>query len=248
MRSRGTSWLLAFTVIHFWIELPKRLKEESHDHIISLRPRERTSPDSGVFEGMVRRCASFHPRPGEAHGVMRMCVGLAIRNCHEGITGMRHILNGVAIAAALAFAAPVWAQQGGNSMGVPGPSPGGPGLTPYSTGAPPAAAAPGAPMAPMPPAESSANPATPGPHHLHKERAAYHHAKAMRNFHRGMAHKAAQTGDTTAALNREELARIQGGNMSNPPPPPPPSGPMSPPSEGMPGPKTSGASGAGPRP
>jgi hypothetical protein len=27
--------------------------------------------------------------------------------------------------------------QGGNSMGMPGPNAGGPGLTPYSTGAPP---------------------------------------------------------------------------------------------------------------
>jgi hypothetical protein len=128
---------------------------------------------------------------------------------------MKHLLNGVAVAVALAIAAPVWAQNpsGGNAVGTPGPNPGGPGLTPYS------GAAPAAPMAPMPPAESSANSATPGPHHLHKERAAYHHAKAMRNFHRGMAHKAALTGDTTATLNREELARIQGGNTSNPPPP-----------------------------
>jgi hypothetical protein len=43
----------------------------------------------------------------------------------------------------------------------------------------------------------------------------------MRNFHRSMAHKAALSGDTTAQLNREELARIQTGNMSNPPPPGP---------------------------
>ena len=45
-----------------------------------------------------------------------------------------HLLTGVAVVAALAFSAPVWAQQanpsGGNAMGTPGPNPGGPGLTP----------------------------------------------------------------------------------------------------------------------
>ena len=49
-----------------------------------------------------------------------------------------HLLTSVAVVAALAFSAPVWAQQanpsGGNSMGTPGPNPGGPGLTPYSSG------------------------------------------------------------------------------------------------------------------
>ncbi|HEY1259777.1 MAG TPA: hypothetical protein VGF34_11055 [Stellaceae bacterium] len=125
---------------------------------------------------------------------------------------MKHLLNGVAIAAVFAIAAPVWAQNpsGGNAMGTPGPNPGGPGLTPYSTG--------GAP----PPATSAAPP-------MHR------HAKAM---HHKMAHRGpALSGDTTAQLNREELARIQAGNMSNPPapaaPPPPPSG-------RLPGPKTSG--------
>jgi hypothetical protein len=74
--------------------------------------------------------------------------------------------------------------------------------------------APAAAEAPPP-----SNSAMPPSHHHY----AYHHAKAMRNFHRSMAHKAALSGDTTAQLNREELARIQTGNMSNPPPPP---GPM----------------------
>ena len=45
----------------------------------------------------------------------------------------RHLLNGVAVIAALAFSAPVWAQaaspSGGNAMGMPGPNPGGGGLT-----------------------------------------------------------------------------------------------------------------------
>ena len=51
---------------------------------------------------------------------------------------MKHLLTGVAVVAALAFAAPVWAQtanpSGGNAMGLPGPNPGGGGLTPYSGG------------------------------------------------------------------------------------------------------------------
>jgi len=118
---------------------------------------------------------------------------------------MKHLLNGVAIAAALAIAAPAWAQNpsGGNSMGMPGPNTGGPGLTPYSGGAP--AAAPAATSA-MPPE-----------HHAHH---AVRHAHAMHSFHKGMSHKAALAGDTTGQLNREELARIQSGNLSNPPAPP----------------------------
>jgi hypothetical protein len=72
----------------------------------------------------------------------------------------------------------------------------------------------------------------------------------MRRFHREMARKAGLTGDTTAQLNREELARIQSGNSGAPPAPPPPAGeaPAAPPppppaggnSMGMPGPNTGG--------
>lgn len=140
---------------------------------------------------------------------------------------MKLLFNGAAVAAALLISAPVWAQNpsGGNSVGTPGPNPGGPGLTPYTGGgggAPPALPPPAA----MPPAASEApapsNSAMPGPHHRHRELSAYHHAKAMRNFHRGMAERAAVSGDTTAQLNREELARIQSGNASNPPAPPAP--------------------------
>ncbi len=52
---------------------------------------------------------------------------------------IKHRLNGIAIVAALAVSAPVWAQSanpsGGNGMGMPGPNPGGGGgLTPYSSG------------------------------------------------------------------------------------------------------------------
>src|SRR5262249_8788061 len=48
-----------------------------------------------------------------------------------------HSVTGVAVIAALALSAPAWAQpanpSGGNAMGLPGPNPGGPGLTPYSS-------------------------------------------------------------------------------------------------------------------
>jgi len=135
---------------------------------------------------------------------------------------MKHLLS--VVSAALLVSAPVWAQSpsGGNSVGTPGPNPGGPGLTPYSGGgaAPPAPAAmPSMPAAP-PPGEAAAPPspnsAMPTHHH------AVRHAKAMHAHHKHMAGKAALTGDTTAQLNREELARIQSGNVSNPPAPPAP--------------------------
>ena len=117
---------------------------------------------------------------------------------------MKYLLNGVAVAAVLAIAAPVWAQNpsGGNSMGMPGPNPGGPGLTPYSGGAPPAAASRCRLRCPVPAANSAMPP-------MHRASAASAHA--MHAFHKGMAHRAALTGDTTAQLNREELARIQCG-------------------------------------
>ncbi len=149
---------------------------------------------------------------------------------------MKHLLSGVAVATALMVALPVWAQNpsGGNSVGTPGPNPGGPGLTPYTGGG-----APPPPEATAPPPEATAPPpnsATPGPHHRHRELAAYHHAKAMHHFHREMARKAALSGDTTAQLNREELARIQSGNLNNPPAPsgPPPAAESGPPPGAMP--------------
>jgi len=120
---------------------------------------------------------------------------------------MKYLLNGAAVAAALVIAAPVWAQNpsGGNGMGMPGPNPGGGGnLSPYSGGGAP----PPAPAA-TPPA---ANSAMPPAHH------AVRHAHAMHHFHKGMAQKAALTGDTTAQLNREELSRIQVGGTPAPGP------------------------------
>jgi hypothetical protein len=124
---------------------------------------------------------------------------------------IKHLLNGVAIVAALALAAPVWAQTaggdtyGGNSMGLPGPNPGGPDVpSPYD--------APGGAyyqVAPRPiPASTAATPA----HH------AVRHASTRYAHHKAMVQKVALTGDTTAQLNRGELARIQSGSPAAPPP------------------------------
>jgi len=131
---------------------------------------------------------------------------------------MKQLLTGVAVCAALALSAPVWAQlasPGGNAMGVPGPNPGGPGLTPYTTGpgrAPPYYAPPPAPMPPAaaPPA-STYEPSTPPPSYSSQRR-------------RGRT--GTYSADNSAnQLNRQELDRLQAQNYRNPPPPsygPPP--------------------------
>jgi hypothetical protein len=135
---------------------------------------------------------------------------------------MKHLLTGVAVVAALAFSGPVWAQpanpSGGNAMGMPGPNPGGPGLTPYSSGQRPAAAAPMAPppsAAMPPPSMSDTSSATP-PKHRHA-RAASHGKMAG---HAGKGPKL--TGSTANQLNQQELARLQAGNFANPSAPPGP--------------------------
>ncbi|MGC1890992.1 MAG: hypothetical protein WA709_33780 [Stellaceae bacterium] len=160
-----------------------------------------------------------------------------------------HLLTSVAVAAALAFSAPVWAQtnpSGGNSVGTPGPNPGGPGLTPYSTGPNPGGSAlsgprttpstPPAAMAPsaMPPSSMSESSSAMPPsyrharaHYHHKKMAAYHHE--MAGYHRG---KAYETGGSANQLNQEELQRLQAGNFSNPSAAPPAPGMMPP---GQPG-------------
>jgi hypothetical protein len=148
---------------------------------------------------------------------------------------MKHLLTGVAVVAALAFSAPVWAQpaspSGGNSMGTPGPNPGGPGLTPYSSGprttaAPPPSAPPPA-MAPSatPPSSMSDTSSAMPPKH----RASRHgsHGK-MAAHHRGRGPQL--SGSSANQLNQEELARLQAGNMSMPPAPPAGPGMGSPPS------------------
>jgi hypothetical protein len=143
-----------------------------------------------------------------------------------------HLLTGVAVVAALAFSAPVWAQttspSGGNSMGTPGPNPGGPGLTPYST---PGGAGPNpggsalsgprlaprtAPPAAMAPSESDTSSAMPPKHRASRHAS---HGK-MAGHHRGRGEQL--SGNSANQLNQEELQRLQAGNFSNPSAPPPP--------------------------
>jgi hypothetical protein len=154
---------------------------------------------------------------------------------------MKYLLTGVAVVAALAFSGPVWAQtanpSGGNSMGTPGPNPGGPGLTPYSSGPNPGGSAlsgprtaPSAPMAPspsaMPPSSMSDTSSAMPPKHHRASRHASH--DKMAGHHRG---GGPQLTDSTAnQLNQEELSRLQAGNFSNPSAPPAPG--MAPPSPG----------------
>jgi hypothetical protein len=143
---------------------------------------------------------------------------------------MKYLLTGAAVVAALAFSAPLSAQpaspSGGNAVGMPGPNPGGPGLTPYSGGAPKPSytppTAPPAAMAPSAPSYESSSATPPSypshhhPHHAYHAKAGYHHGKAY-----------PVTGGNADQLNQEELARLQAGNYSNPPAPsynPPPPG------------------------
>ena len=96
---------------------------------------------------------------------------------------MKHLLNGVAIAAALAIAAPAWAQA---PMTPSSPSKAAP-----KAAATPAAGAPAAPMA-------------------SKQR----HKRMTRR----MARRGGAAPNMTDQLNREELARIQGGGAPGMPP------------------------------
>lgn len=172
---------------------------------------------------------------------------------------MKHLLTSAAIAAALAISAPVWAQpanpSGGNPMGMPGPNPGGPGLTPYSSGAAPARPATPPPAASAPssssmsaPSMSDTSSATP-PSRRHARKASHGKMAGHATRHG----KGPQlTGSTANQLNQEELQRLQAGNFSNPSAPPatsmaPSMAPSPPRSMDQPGPRTSGASGAGSR-
>ena len=133
---------------------------------------------------------------------------------------MKRLLTGVALCAALAFSTPAWAQPfspGGNAMGVPGPNPGGPGLTPYTTG--PGQAPPYyAPYAPSP-AQMAPAAAPPASTYASAPPASYSSQRR-----RGRA--AASSADNSAnQLNRQELDRLQAQNYRNFPPPgyaPPP--------------------------
>ncbi len=142
----------------------------------------------------------------------------------ERIREMKHLLSGVAVVAALAFCAPVSAQpanpSGGNALGLPGPNPGGPGLTPYSTGAGRPVAAPAMappPAASAPPMSSDTSSAMP-PKHRHSHAS---HGK-MAGHHARHGKGPQLTGNTANQLNQEELQRLQAGNFSNPAAPSPP--------------------------
>jgi hypothetical protein len=126
---------------------------------------------------------------------------------------MKHLLNGVAIAAALAVAGPVWAQTTMTPSTPPAAAP----ATPPKAMTPPAAA-PAAPTKAMTPPAPGAGPAMASPG-TPKHRPMHHMAMHRHWYH----------GDSiTEQLNREELARIQGGGAPPPPPapgagaPPPP--------------------------
>jgi hypothetical protein len=140
---------------------------------------------------------------------------------------MKHLLTGVAIVAALAFAAPVWAQRSGPGAGAAtgtGPDvipPGGPGpsspLSNLPAGSPgiPGKAYPQSPpgMAPgMAPGAMGTTSAEP-PAHRHARASTHHHGLA--------AHPPSEmTGSTANQLNQEELARVAAGNFSMPAAPP----------------------------
>jgi hypothetical protein len=149
----------------------------------------------------------------------------------------KHLLSSVAVIAALTISAPAWAQpanpSGGNAVGLPGPNPGGPGLTPYSGGAPRPMAPP--PTSAPPPSMSETTSATPP---VHRHARAHHVASTHQMLH---AHGPKSGTDTTAQLNQAELARLQAGappmapQMASPPPPMQGGNSM-----GMPGPNTGG--------
>jgi hypothetical protein len=152
-------------------------------------------------------------------------------HCHGGESNMKHLLSGVAVIAALAFSAPVGAQPanpaGGNALGLPGPNPGGPGLTPYSssparpTAAPPPSA-PGSAAAMPPPSISDTTSATAPKHHHARAgshgKMASHHPGRFPNL---------QGNSVANQLNQVELARLQSGDFT--PPPATPTSEMGPP-------------------
>jgi hypothetical protein len=132
---------------------------------------------------------------------------------------MKHLLSGVAIVAALAFAAPVWAQRTGPGVGAPGPNqpvPGGPGPSSPSSNLPPAYGTqfpardlPPTPQPGMAPGSMGGTTSAMPPEHRHARASTHHHGMA--------AHPpSAMSGGTANQLNQEELARLQSGNYSMP--------------------------------
>ncbi|HLY47056.1 MAG TPA: hypothetical protein VKQ73_15845 [Stellaceae bacterium] len=116
---------------------------------------------------------------------------------------MKQLLNGVAIAAALVIAAPAFAQAPPTSPDMGKKASGGAGRS-VGRVAPAPAAAPAAAAAPA------------QMHH----RPMHHHMA-----HHGHMGKKSGGDAMTDQLNREELARIQGGAPGAPMPPPPGAGP-----------------------
>src|SRR6516164_7106896 len=152
---------------------------------------------------------------------------------------MKYLFTGIAAIAALAFSAAVGAQptnpSGGNAVGLPGPNPGGPGLTPYSTGASPAPTPSGQMPAggrrtsgeripaimpdtsSPPPSASNTTSATP-PTHRHARASSHgkmasHHPSRFPNL---------QGNSVANQLNQTELARLQSGDFTPPPATPSP--------------------------
>jgi len=196
---------------------------------------EREDNASGVSSAVLQMRSSSRyrlrlaPHPGSIERAMSALKSgdEVVPNAHREDQDMKYLLTGVAVVAALAFGAPVGAQQtspsGGNPMGMPGPNPGGPGLTPYSSGQPrsaaPAAAAP-SPSAPAPSASQyqgspppSSYPSTSATPPKHRYTRHYSHGK-MAGHYRGKGPQL--SGSTADQLNQEELARLQAGNYSNP--------------------------------
>jgi hypothetical protein len=146
---------------------------------------------------------------------------------------MKYLLSSVAIVAALAFAAPVWAQREGPGATAPtgtGPGvnpPGGPGpsspLYNLPAGSP---GIPGTPQSRYPasplPAAAGAIPGVPVPGETTSaEPPAHRHARASTHHHGMAAHPPSEMAGTNAdQLNQEELARVAAGNFSMPPAPP----------------------------
>jgi len=149
---------------------------------------------------------------------------LAKPELQRRIKVMKHLLSGVAIIAALAFAAPVSAQRTGPGVGAPPPNaplPGGPGPSSPLSNLPnrpseqyPAAVPP--PAATMAPGGTMGATSAMPPEHRRARHVGAHHV-GMRKHP-----PSAMTGTSANQLNQEELSRLQAGNFANPPAPPPP--------------------------
>jgi hypothetical protein len=132
---------------------------------------------------------------------------------------MKHLLTGAAVLAALAIAAPGWAQPYGAGSGAQADQPVNP-KAPYDRPVPPSwsqHAAPG-PSAAAPSSDTTS--ATP-PTHRHARHVS-HGKMAGQHMAHGKGHGPQLTASTANQLNQQELARLQAGNFSNPGAPPAP--------------------------